>query len=102
MVKVELKGIEGPLFCPLCGLELIGKRGFQPPCVHVIYMGIDAGGTEFVSPEIDEEKLEESIHAKGMDQTTDKLKIPGCLKFALYEGAPSNMAAFVVIKLPGF
>ena len=99
MVKVEIDSMDVPLYCPLCGAELVTKSGFQPPCAHTLFMCVEDGGIEYCSEEVDEGKLEESIQAEGMDQATDSLPIKKYIKFAMYsEASMSNSACYVGIK----
>lgn len=100
MVKVEIKGTEGPLYCPFCGLELVSSTGFEPPCDHVLYMCVEDGGVEYCSPDLDEEELQKKIVEDGMDRATDDiLGKKEAIKFFLFDPAPmSNFAVYVAVR----
>lgn len=98
MVRVEIDSMKGQLYCPFCGSELVGqKEEFGIPCQHTLFMCSEDGGIEYCLPELDEDKLEEKIGSDGMDSATDNIATKNVVKFAMYEGAPSNSAIYVGI-----
>jgi len=97
MITVMIDSMDGPLYCPFCAALLVDE-GFQDPCPHTLFMCVEDGGVEYCAPELDADELEEKIDSEGMDEATDNINVKNAIKFALYEGAPSNAAVYVGVK----